>query len=150
MQSTLIPGLASGLVAAFLAFAPMVQAQPAVASAAAQGNAASAPRGPGMGPGGGPGMGPGATSGMQGNKGTVARGRAGPEVTPGWSMMTPEERQAHRTQMRGAGSAQECRKLMDEHHALMEKRAQERGLRMRGPRGNACAAFADKPQPQKP
>jgi hypothetical protein len=53
--------------------------------------------------------------------------RWGQGVTPGWSLMTPKERDEHRARMRAATTAQACRELMAEHRALMQKRAEERG-----------------------
>lgn len=58
--------------------------------------------------------------------------------TPGWSLMTNEERAAHREKMLSVKSYEECKGYMDEHHALMEKRAKEKGKTMPGPRNNAC------------
>ncbi|MGV3572821.1 MAG: hypothetical protein ACO1PB_19670 [Ramlibacter sp.] len=85
---------------------------------------ASAPA-PGFRPGGGP-RGP--------------MGRFGSDYTPGWAMMTPQERDAHRASMHGAKTADECRQLVEEHRKLMEQRARERGMgNFRGPRRDACA-----------
>lgn len=82
--------------------------------------------GPGMGPGAG--RGPGA--------------RAGSDYTPGWSMMTPKEREEHRASMRNAKTADECKALMDRHHELMSARAKERGAKpLATPRRQACAGF---------
>jgi hypothetical protein len=53
--------------------------------------------------------------------------RWGQGVTPGWSLMTPKERDEHRARMRAATTAQACRETMAEHRALMQKRAEERG-----------------------
>ena len=79
----------------------------------------------GMGPGMGPGMG--------------RSERWGPDVTPGWAMMSEEERRAHMTQMQGARTRQECQKLMEQQHALMAQRARERGVTMpAGPGPGAC------------
>lgn len=81
--------------------------------------AASAPGGPGRGPGMGPGggMGPGMGHGW----------RAGPRNTPGWSMMTPEERAEHQKRMQSMTSRADCTAYMDEHHRQMVARAQQRG-----------------------
>lgn len=87
--------------------------------------AASAASGPGYGPGYGPGR------GMMG-------GRWGSRYTPGWSMMTPQERDEHHRIMSQVRTQDDCRKAIDEHRALMEKRAGERGFTMRGPRADAC------------
>lgn len=87
---------------------------------------ASAPAGPGWGPG----------------------MRAGPRSTPGWSMMTPEERREHRQKMAGLKSTDECRAYMTQHREAMAERAKARGMPMRGPRGDMCAAAG--PAPAKP
>ncbi|MGA0611939.1 hypothetical protein [Caldimonas sp. KR1-144] len=86
-------------MAACLMAAGVAQAQPASAPAA------SAPgRGPGM-------MG----------------GRWGPDFTPGWSMMSPQERQAHQERMRSMHSYEDCRTYHDQHHREMRERAQSQG-----------------------
>lgn len=95
-------------------------ALPAVAQSA------SAPTGPGWGPG----------------------MRAGPQHTPGWSMMTPEERRQHHTKVTGFKSTEECRAYLTQHREQMAERAKARGTVMRGPRGDTCAvapAAAAKP-----
>ena len=90
--------------------------------------------GPGMqgaGPGGGAGpMGPGSRGmrNMNFDKGN----------TPGWKLMTPEERTANQTRMRAATSYDECKKLQDEQHQLMETRAKEKGVTLSAPRQNGC------------
>jgi hypothetical protein len=76
----------------------------------------------------GPGPGPG------------ARGpRWGAEVTPGWALMTPEERKAHQDKMRSFSQPGDCRAYLEEHHRQMQARAKERGrdLPARGP-GPGC------------
>ena len=66
--------------------------------------------------------------------GTGTAHRIGPaaaadeNTTPGWTMMTPEERQAHRARMQSATSHGECMRLMDEHRQRMLERATERGV----------------------
>ncbi len=66
--------------------------------------------------------------------------RVGPRYTPGWSMMSKEERAQHRSQMRAAKTPEECRQLMEEHHRLMERRAADRGTPLRTPPRAACPA----------
>lgn len=53
--------------------------------------------------------------------------RWGRGVTPGWSLMTPAEREAHRRRMQGAKTAAECRDVAAAHRAFIERRADERG-----------------------
>lgn len=45
----------------------------------------------------------------------------------GWQLMTPEERQTYRNKMRSLKTPQERDALRMQHHAEMQKRAQERG-----------------------
>jgi hypothetical protein len=58
--------------------------------------------------------------------------------TPGWSLMTPEERTAHRDKMMAAKTYEECKAAQEEHHKQMEARAKEKGQALRGSRQNAC------------
>lgn len=95
------------------------------ASAWAQATAASAPRPAGSGPR--MGMGP--------------RAMAGADFTPGWAMMNRQERDAHRERMRAMQSPDDCRAYLDKHREEMAARAKERGVPMRGPRRDACAAL---------
>lgn len=66
--------------------------------------------------------------------------RVGPRYTPGWSMMSKEERAQHRAQMRAANTPEDCRRLMEEHHRLMERRAADRGATLGTPPRAACPA----------
>ena len=55
------------------------------------------------------GMGPGGGMGMGGGCGVAhTRGRAPVPTTPGWGLMTPAERNEHRTQMRSAKSYEDA------------------------------------------
>jgi hypothetical protein len=93
-----------GIVAAAALACGVATAQPG------PGPGASAPRagmGMGMGKGGGP--------------------RYGSGVTPGWTMMTPEERTAHQKAMSEAKTYEECAALRDQHHQQMVDRAKEKG-----------------------
>lgn len=92
--------------------------------------------------GGGMGMGRG---GM--NHGNMRGGRAGQGMrgmqfgqsnTAGWTLMTPEERTAHQTRMRAVTTVDECTKVRDEQHKLVEARAKEKGVTLPAPRQNAC------------
>lgn len=97
--------------------------------------------GPGMGPGGGmgPGMGPGGGMGPgMGPGGRGMRFEFNKDNTPGWSLMTPEERTAHREKMLAAKTPEECKAIQEEHHKQMSERAKEKGQTLRGPRQNAC------------
>lgn len=93
--------------------------------------AQSAPAAPGMGMGPGAGqMGPGA-GGMRGM-------RFDKTNTPGWTLMTAEERTANQTKMRAVKSYDECKVVQAEQHAAMQARAKEKGVTLNAPRQNAC------------
>ena len=71
----------------------------------------------------------------------------GAKHTPGWSMMSKEEREAHRAQMQGMTSHAECTAAMEKHHEQMMARAKERGITMPAmPHGRACEGMKDAPQ----
>ncbi len=67
-------------------------------------------------PGGGPGMGPGA--------GAM---RWGADVTPGWALMTEQERREHQERMRTMTTYEACKAYQAQHHEQMAARAKERG-----------------------
>ena len=71
---------------------------------------------------------------MGGNMG--GPGSMGPHFdaksTPGWNMMTPEERKAHQDRMHSMKDPTECQAYMEEHHKLMEARAKEQGKALPG------------------
>jgi hypothetical protein len=92
---------------------------------------------PGMGPGTGPGPGAGPGSGM--GAGPGPRAGAGPRfdetTTPGWSMMTAQERDEHREKMRSFRNYEECNAYMTENHARMQERARAQGKTLAGGAG---------------
>lgn len=94
--------------------------------------------GQGMGPGSGmgPGQGMGAGAGISPGKGM--RYNFNKDNTPGWTLMTAEERTAHRDKMRTAKSYDECKAAQEEHHQAMEARAKEKGVTLPAPRYNGC------------
>ena len=98
------------------------------ASAMAQSAPVATP-GNGAGPGAGQ-MGPGA-GGMRGMQ-------FGQNNTPGWTLMTAEERTAHQTSMRAVKTYDECKLLQAEQHATMQARAKEKGITLNTPRQNGC------------
>ena len=110
----------------------------AATTAFAQAPAASAPTpGPGMGPGMGGGMGPGRGMGP-------GAARWGQGVTPGWALMTPDERTAHQAKMRAMTTRGDCRAYVEQHHADMAARAKERGAAVPAmPRRDPCAGLPD-------
>jgi len=46
----------------------------------------------------------------------------------GYQLMTPAERDAHRTKMRSAKTTEERERIRAEHHAQMQIRAKEKGM----------------------
>ena len=60
------------------------------------------------------------------------------DSAPGWALMTPAERSAHRDQMLTLKSLDECRVYLAQHHEEMLVRARDQGVTLRGPRFNAC------------
>lgn len=100
--------------------------------------AALAQGGGGPGPGAGPGFGaasaPGRGPGMMG-----PGGRWGADVTPGWAMMTQQERNEHREKMRAMKTYDECKAYQQQHHEQMAARAKERGATQPAqPRRDPC------------
>ncbi len=115
------------------------------------GTSASAQPGPGGGPGMGPGqgagqgMGPGMGQGggwRQGGPGWGGRGGCrfafNRDNTRGWSLMTQEERAAHRERMWSAKTYAECKAAQEENHNKMSERARAEGKTLPNPRWNAC------------
>lgn len=92
--------------------------------------------GPGAGMGPGQGMGPGAGMGPGGGKGM--RFKFDKNTTPGWALMSPEERTAHNQKMLAAKTYEECKALQAEHHQAMEARAKEKGVTLPAPGANGC------------
>lgn len=84
---------------------------------------------PGMGMGMGPGGGRGAA-------------RSGSDTTPGWALMTRQERNEHRDRMRSMKTYEECKSYQDQHHEQMAARAKERGGKaLPQPRRDACSGL---------
>ena len=100
--------------------------KPTLIMIAAAGLAASVAFAQGPGPGGkGPGKGP--------------AWRFNADNTSGWSMMTSEERAAHRSKMLSVKSYEECVAYVEQHHKEMQARAQQRGRSLPAtPRQNVC------------
>jgi hypothetical protein len=68
--------------------------------------------------------------------------RSGPGMTPGWPMMTPEERRQHHDRMAAASAYDDCRAELDRHRATMADRARERVKPAPGkPRRDSCAGL---------
>ncbi len=64
--------------------------------------------------------------------------------TPGWSLMSKEERTEFRDQMMAAKSFDECVKIQSAHHEEMLKRAKEKGVTLHMPRRNACERMKER------
>lgn len=80
----------------------------------------------------GPGMGMGMHHG----------GMAGPDHTPGWSMMTPQERSEHQARMQGMKTPENCRAYRDAHHQQMAEHAKAQGGKpLPPPRHDGCAGM---------
>ncbi|HET9643389.1 MAG TPA: hypothetical protein VFP68_08540 [Burkholderiaceae bacterium] len=97
-------------------------------------------------PGPRPGYGSGPAASMPhggpGGPGGRMGGRWGSDFTPGWSLMTPQERQEHQARMRAMTTYDECRTYMDQHHESMAARAKDQGRTMPSqPRRDACAGL---------
>lgn len=125
-------------LAATAVLAQTPAAPAAAGSAAAPAASAAAGPGPGMGRMGG---GMGGMGGMGGGQGPRAAAQAGSDFTPGWALMSREERLEHRNRMRSMKTQEECRAYLAQHHEKMAARAQEKGVPMRGPRRDACGAL---------
>ena len=110
---------------------------------------ATAQPGSGRGPGAGPGpgvMGAGATAsapGMgMGPGGDRGAARWGSDYTPGWALMTQQERNEHRERMRSMSTYEECKTYQEQHHEQMAARAKERGGKpLAQPRRDACSGL---------
>ncbi len=117
-----------------IALAQTTQTTPAPATPTPQTPPAAAPA-----PGGGMGMG----MGMGQGRGGMGRGGAGMQFdannTPGWALMTAEERVAHQNKMRSMKSRDECNAYMVEHKVQIATRAAERKVQLRTPRRDMCA-----------
>jgi hypothetical protein len=86
--------------------------------------------------------GPGAGAGQRPGAGTGPAQRWGSDVTPGWTLMTPQERQEHQQRMRAMTNYDECKAYQDQHREQMAARAKERGGKaLAQPRRDACAAL---------
>lgn len=99
---------------------------------------------PGPGYGRGPGMGPGPAGSAP--NGMPMRGGMGPrwgsDFTPGWSLMTEQERAEHQTRMRAMTNHDECTAYMAQHHEQMVARAKEKGATIPAqPRRDPCAGL---------
>jgi hypothetical protein len=68
--------------------------------------------------------------------------RWGSDYTPGWALMTQQERNEHRERMRSMKTYEECNAYQDQHHEQMAARAKERGGKtLAQPRRDACSGL---------
>jgi hypothetical protein len=90
------------------------------------------------------GMGPGPGASMPGGgMGPGGGPRYGAGVTPGWQLMSPEERTAHQAAMGNMKTQSECNAYVEKHHQDMVGRAKERGQTLPAqPRHDRCAGLA--------
>ena len=93
---------------------------------------------PMAGPGMGMGMGPGNGGGMGMGRGQGRGFAFSNSNTRGWSLMTAEERTAHRNKMLSVKSYDECKAIQEEQHKAMSERAKEQGKTLPTPRQNGC------------
>lgn len=71
----------------------------------------------------------------------------GHDDTPGWSLMSREERRQHREKLHSMKAYDECRSYLDKLREQMRERARKQGRSLpQAPRRDACAALrAGKP-----
>jgi len=67
---------------------------------------------------------------------------AGACSSPGWALMTPQERTEHQAKMRSMKTHEECNAYMVEHKVQIATRAAERNVQLRTQRRDPCAMFA--------
>lgn len=64
--------------------------------------------------------------------------RFGQTDTPGWTLMSTQERTEYRNKMHAAKTYEECKAIQEAHHKDMEARAKDKGVTLHTPRYNAC------------
>lgn len=75
----------------------------------------------------------------QGSGGPGRGAGIGRADTPGWALMTPEERNEHRAKMLGFTRYDDCAAYLAQHHQLMLERAKEKGVTLPAmPRQTFC------------
>jgi hypothetical protein len=85
----------------------------------------------------GPGMGAGPAARQAGPGGWRGM-RFDQTNTPGWTLMTAEERAANQARMRAVKTYDECKQVQNEQHQVKEARAKEKGVTLAAPRQNSC------------
>ncbi len=78
-----------------------------------------------------------------------ARGpwHAGEANTPGWQLMTPEERLEHQRFVRSFTRYEDCLAYQVTHHRLMEERAKQRNMALPEGGRDFCAHLKPVPAP---
>ncbi len=66
------------------------------------------------------------------------RARANWYNTPGWKLMTAQERADYRAKMKGMKTPEECQAFVDQHQADMVERAKAKGSEVIPERNDAC------------
>ncbi len=85
------------------------------------------------------GMGPGTGMGPSGDHRAM---RWSADNTPGWKLMTEQERTQHGEHMRAMKTQEECKAYVVQHHEEMAARAKERrGKALPMPRRDPCASL---------
>ncbi len=117
------------LVLASLLLAGAAWAQPSPDPAAAPAASADARPAPGMGPG----------HCMQADPAQPNCGwRMNRRNSPGYGLMSPDERAAHQSRLRSMQSREECLAYLQDHHARMGERAKAQGKTLPAPRMRLC------------
>ena len=71
--------------------------------------------------------------------------RFGPQNSPGWALMTAQERSEHRSKMLGFTNYEDCASYVAEHHAKMLERARDKGVTLPDePRPGFCQRLPHK------
>lgn len=69
----------------------------------------------------------------------------GPGNSPGWALMTPQERAEHRARLSGFTNFEDCAAYQAEHHAAMLERARAKGVTLPAvPRQDFCQRLPHK------
>ena len=81
-----------------------------------------------------------ASPGARAQRGPGARW--GSDYTPGWSLMTEQERIEHQQRVRSMTGYGNCKAYMEQHHQQMAGRAKESGAQMPAqPRNDPCTGL---------
>lgn len=127
------------LALASLLLAGTAWAQPSPDPAAPPAASADARPAPGMGRGMGPGAGMGTRHCMQADPAQPNCGwRMNRRNSPGYGLMSPDERAAHQSRLRSMQSREECLAYLQDHHAQMGERAKAQGKTLPAPRMRLC------------